>query len=455
VRTLGVAGVVVLVAGMLAGCHKPQEIEEPWPRMGKNYEAQLPPGALALRKITDPREIPDFTQACTDTAGLREAIAGSLAYLAKPSSRERFPYGGVTHEQAAAGLRAFAALLDSGKTPQEMNAALREQFDVYISVGCDYRGTVLFTAYYTPIFDASPVATERFRWPLYRPPADLVKGPDGTPLAPMPDRRTIETQNLYAGNELVWLADPFEAYVAQIQGSVRLRMTDGSEMTAGYTANNGHPYNSVRAELVKDDKIGKRDGLPAMLAHFKAHPDEVQPYTWRNPRYIFFAVIDDGRPRGCLNEPVTPYRTIATDKRIYPPACLAFLSTTMPQRRGAAIEDVPLTGFALDQDAGGAIRAAGRCDLYVGIGPEAGELAGRAQNEGRLYYLFLKPSNLPPQTLTPAPAAAVAPPAEPGAAGAPAARGGPFATGPMYSVATTTSSNPTRFVLFLVQRSVT
>jgi len=187
---------------------------------------------------------------------------------------------------------------------------------------------------------------------------------------------------------------------------VRLRMPDGSEMTAGYTANNGHPYNSVRAELVKDRKIGPRDGLPAMLAYFKAHPDEVQPYTWRNPRYIFFAVIDDGRPRGCLNEPVTPYCTIATDKRIYPPGCLAMVATAMPQHRGDTIEDAPLSLFALNQDAGGAIRAAGRCDLYVGIGPEAGDLAGRAQNEGRLYYLFLKPSLLPPEPLTPAPPAA-------------------------------------------------
>jgi hypothetical protein len=37
----------------------------------------------------------------------------------------------------------------------------------------------------------------------------------------------------------------------------------------------------------------------------------------------------------------------------------------------------------------------------VGIGPEAGDLAGRAQNKGRLYYLFLKPSLLPPEPLAP------------------------------------------------------
>jgi membrane-bound lytic murein transglycosylase A len=45
--------------------------------------------------------------------------------------------------------------------------------------------------------------------------------------------------------------------------------------------------------------------------------------------------------------------------------------------------------FLFDQDTGGAIRTAGRADIYLGIGPEAEELAGRTRVEGQLYYLFL------------------------------------------------------------------
>jgi membrane-bound lytic murein transglycosylase A len=50
-------------------------------------------------------------------------------------------------------------------------------------------------------------------------------------------------------------------------------------------------------------------------------------------------------------------------------------------------------GFALDQDTGGAIRAAGRCDVYMGVGDHAGELAGGTYREGQLYYLFIKPDS--------------------------------------------------------------
>ena len=356
-----------------------------------DYDAQLPPGKLALRKITDPRMIPDFTRACTDTAGMRESVQNSMNYLAKPSSQKFFPYDTVTHAQAVASLQAFTSLLDSGKSPREINQLIRENFDVYISIGCDDRGTVLFTGYYTPIFDASPVRTERFKFPLYKQPPGLTKLPDGRPSQPMPDRRAIDSSGMYAGNELVWMGDKFECYVAHIQGSARLRMPGGQEITVGYTANNGHDYKSVREELVKDGKIEKRAGLPSMIAFFKQNSPLVDEYIYRNPRYIFFAEVKDGRPRGSINEPVITMRSIATDKKIFPPAGVAFVSTMLPQFAGGQIIDVAYQGFACDQDTGGAIRAAGRCDVYMGVGANAGQLAGRAQNEGKLYYLFLKP----------------------------------------------------------------
>jgi membrane-bound lytic murein transglycosylase A len=64
--------------------------------------------------------------------------------------------------------------------------------------------------------------------------------------------------------------------------------------------------------------------------------------------------------------------------------------TTLPQMSLSNIVKQPYGGFALDQDTGGAIRAAGRCDIYMGEGDQAGRLAGQTYQEGRLYYLFLK-----------------------------------------------------------------
>ena len=58
---------------------------------------------------------------------------------------------------------------------------------------------------------------------------------------------------------------------------------------------------------------------------------------------------------------------------------------------------VPFRGFMLDQDTGGAIRAAGRADIYMGTGPQAESLAGKQLHEGELYYLAVKPERMAPQ----------------------------------------------------------
>jgi membrane-bound lytic murein transglycosylase A len=363
------------------------------------YDRPLPPGASALRKITNPLEIPDFTMACLNPTGLREAIDHSRDYLHKPSSRQFFPVSGITHSQALESLDAFAELLDSGIRGPLLNQAIRNRFDVYTSVGCDDNGTVLFTGYYTPIFNGSLTRTEQFKYPLYEQPDDLVKEPtgeilgrkmpDGT-ITPYPPRAVIEDSRMLQGKELAWLSDPFEAYIAHVQGSAKLQLPDGKMTTIGYAANNGHEYESVAKALVRDGKIsGDKISLSAMIDYFKRYRDQVTMYVRRNPRYVFFRK-EGGPPLGCLNEPVTTLRSIATDKSIFPRASLTFISTTLPQAMGSTVVNQLYSGFALDQDAGGAIRAPGRCDVYMGVGDMAGKLAGQTYQEGRLYYLFLK-----------------------------------------------------------------
>ncbi len=384
---------LLLVWLFFSGCRThPEQIETP-------YDRPLPPGAHALRKITDPAEIPDFTMACLDLKDLLDAVGNSLSYLSKPSSRGFFPSGEITHARAVESLEAFGDLLDSGLRGRQLNQAIREKFDVYISVGCDDRGTVLFTGYYTPIFAGSQVRTEEFRYPLYKQPDDLVKGPDGAILGrrtsdgritPYPVRAVIEAARILRGKELIWLSDAFESYIAHVQGSAKIRLPAGQLMTVGYAANNGHEYRSVGRELVNDGRIQSDQlSLSAMIDYFKANADEVDTYVRRNPRFVFFRA-EDGEPRGSLNEWVTPMRTIATDKSIFPRGCLAFISTTLPRAMGGRAVNQPYSGFALDQDTGGAIRAAGRCDVYMGVGDTAGTLAGQTYQEGRLYYLFLK-----------------------------------------------------------------
>lgn len=394
-------GTAVIIA-VIAGCKTPPVVEEP------DYERQLPPGKHALRKITDPAMIPDFTFACYNTLDLRRALDHSLSYMSKTSSRQFFPSNGITHDHAVASLRAFGTLLDQGLVGRPLEEAIRAQFDFYMSVGCDDRGTVLYTGYYTPIFDGSMTRTERFRYPLYAQPKDLVKGPQGEILGRQlpggaieryPDRLQIDQSGMLQGQEIAWMADPFEVYITHVQGSAKLRLPDGSLKTLGYTATNGHEYQSVGQKMIADGIVPASGlSLKAMIDYFKANPNQIDKYIYHNPRYVFFRT-DEGDPRGSLNEPVIPLRSIATDKAIYPRASMTLLQTRLPRPLGGGISRMPYTGFALDQDTGGAIRAPGRCDVYMGVGDEAGRMAGQVYEEGTLYYLFLKPGLSPTLTL--------------------------------------------------------
>jgi len=392
--------ILLLVAVVLIGC-RPQVKEAKI-----LYDRPLAPGQPALRKITNPYELPDLTMACLNLTDLRATVNNSLSYLSKPSSRQFYPCGEITHSRAVESLQAFAQLLESGLVGKQLNDAVLAKFDVYTSVGCDDRGTVLFTGYYTPIFDGSLSRSDRFVYPLYQQPDDLVKGPTGEILGrrgpdgqitQYPPRAVIEASGMLNGKELAWLGDPFEAYIAHVQGSAKIKLANGELATVGYAANNGQEYRSVNEELIKDGKISAEQmSLSAMIEYFKKYKEQVNNYVRRNPRFVFFRK-EDGPPHGSLNEPVTPMRTIATDKSIFPRGCLAFISTTLPRQTGGAIVKQLYSGFVLDQDTGGAIRAPGRCDVYMGVGDTAGKLAGQTYQEGRLYYLFLKSTTVIPE----------------------------------------------------------
>ncbi len=373
--------VILLAVLIITGCKS---------KPAKDYGHQLPPGRVALEKITDPAKIPDFTWACSNLKDLEIAINNSLDYYNHQSSQAYFPYLDITHERAVASLKAFKDLFQMNLSADELNRIIRERFDVYRSVGCDGLGTVLFTGYYSPIFDGSLTQTGLYQYPLYKQPPDLIKGPDGTILAPYPPRSQLESSGKLKGLELIWLKDPFEVYVAHVQGSALIRLPDGKMVTVGYAANNGQDYKSIGLELVKDGKLSAKElSLARMIEYFQQHPGDVVTYVNRNPRFVFFQ-LGEGRPRGSLNTPVIPYRSIATDKAVYPRGGLAYIKTHLPTLNGYRISEQPYGGFALDQDTGGAIRAPGRCDVYMGQGALAGRLAGHTYREGNIYYLFVK-----------------------------------------------------------------
>lgn len=330
----------------------------------------------------------------SDRGALIAAIDHSLDYLQTPAAIEayrNYALADFNLERVRLSLERFRQLVLTTRSPEALQTAVLREFDLYQSIGNDNNGTVSFTGYFEPTYPASRIPTAKFRYPLYRLPPNFSQWP-----TPHPTRFDLEgadglqgSQGKLRGLEIVWLRDRLEAYLVQVQGSARLQLTDGSTLSIGYAGRTDYPYVSLGRELVNAGKIAESGlTLGAVIEYFHQHPTDLDVYLPRNNRFVFFKETAGSPAIGSLRVPVTAGRSIATDKTLMPPGALALIQTELPVGGDAA---APISRYVLDQDTGGAIRGAGRVDLFVGTGTTAGEQAGLINQTGQLYYLLLKP----------------------------------------------------------------
>ncbi|MEE2907963.1 MAG: MltA domain-containing protein [Planctomycetota bacterium] len=396
----GFIGLIVLVG--LTACTQ-EKVETGANIATKEYSRPLPEGRQALVRVTDPERLPDL-----DTAWegrdlfLRDSMDESITWFDKQSTLEWYPHCGIDHARARASVVAMRELIEESPDASSFRRGLLEQFDVYESIGCDDEGTVLFTGYFSPVLEGKTRPNDPNDAPLFRRPSDLVTHPTtGEPLGrrradgeieSWPTRREIESDAPFDGTELVWVDDPLSAYIAHINGSAKLRLEDGSFMYVGYDGKTDREYKGLGVSLVESGLADPSQlNLPTVRRLYKRHPGQVGDLILDNDSYVFFREYDGGTwPAGSLGFPVTTERTIATDKSVYPRGGVVLVETETNTFGGVK----PFTQFMLDQDTGGAIRAPGRADLYMGTGSAAEILAGGQFAEGKLYYFFLKPERV-------------------------------------------------------------
>ena len=384
---------IALLLGLAtSGCAAPRS-------KAPDYGRPLPVGAAALLPLQPGEQAPDLRSTWLAREEVLPALDRSIGWMNAASSKRHFPMAGIGHDRAKRSLVRFRELLMETAGPGVFDRAIRDEFQWFKSAGWDGKGGgVLFTGYCTPILEGSAVPNADYRHPLFGLPEDLAKGPDGTILGrrlpggvleEYPTRRAIEASGMLNGRglELVWLESPLDAYIAHVNGSAFVELRDGSMARFGYAGKNGRPYSSLGSALIEDGVMKSSEmSLTGLRRWARENPEQVEEYLHRNDSYVFFTPIE-GNPRGSLNLEVEPTRTLATDKTLFPRASLVFVSASLPDTTGRSR---PFRQLMLDQDTGGAIRTAGRADIYVGIGPEAERRAGATKSEGQLYYLFTR-----------------------------------------------------------------
>lgn len=252
------------------------------------------------------------------------------------------------------------------------------------------------TGYFEPEFEGSLTRSEEYPTPLYgRPPELVTRMPDdawpsldpalsaarktANGLQPFADRAEIETGALDGhGLEILWMRDPVDRFVLQVQGSGRIRLPDGSVTRLVYAGRNGHAYTSLGRVLSERENIPPAEmTMDVLIARLKADAGFARDLIRLNRSFVFFARRDDlpaeSGPIGGAGLPLTPLRSIAIDRNVWPYGLPVWIDATLPDGDGGMERFARLM---VAQDTGSAILGPARLDLFVGSGAKAGHRAG-------------------------------------------------------------------------------
>ena len=265
----------------------------------------------------------------------------------------------------------------------------------------DGRTAGLLTGYFEPLLDGRRQPDARFRHPLHRAPQGLgVRKPF---LSRSDLARTAEGRAALAGRELVYLADPLDVLLIQVQGSGRIRLQDERDdqgqpkvVRLAFAGHNDQPYVSVARWLVEQGAFTlDQASWPAIRNWATTNPARVDEMMHANPRVVFFREepLPDPNvgPNGAQGVPLTPGRSIAVDRDSVPLGTPVWLDSTVPQTWSATSAGAVaplLQRLVMAQDTGGASLGAVRADYFWGWGDEALAMAGRTKQNLAMWALW-------------------------------------------------------------------
>ncbi|MGQ0580018.1 MAG: murein transglycosylase A [Betaproteobacteria bacterium] len=296
-----------------------------------------------------------------------------------------------------------AAAQIPGEDPAAVRRFFESSFVPYTVHNADGSAEGLVTGYFEPLLRGSRTPSKTYRYPLYAVPDDLLvidlvdaqpslKGVrlrgrlQGNKVVPYYTRAEIERgEAAVRGREILWVDDAVELFFLQVQGSGRVKMPGGEVVRVGFAEHNGHPYQSIGRLLVERGELPQdKASMQGIKQWGKQNPDLLPLLLQQNPAYVFFREMPSSSPGpvGALGVALTPGRSIAVDSSIVPLGAPVYLSSTWP------LSAQPLNRLVLAQDSGSAIKGAVRADFFWGFGDEAGQIAGRMRQSGRMWVLY-------------------------------------------------------------------
>jgi membrane-bound lytic murein transglycosylase A len=289
------------------------------------------------------------------------------------------------------------------------DAAARAMFEAefvpYIASG-NAGPTGKLTGYYVAEIRASKTRHGKFQTPVLGRPDDLVMVDltgfirdahgrriwgrmDGGKLVPYFTRREIRKGALARrGLELLYADDPVDVLFAQIEGSGKAILEDGTEVWLEFAGKNGRAYRGVGGVLRGGGFLQPGQGtMQGIRQWFHDHPTRFDEIADQDASYVFFQVSEQPGAVGSQYTILTAQRSMAVDRAFIAMSTPIWVEThaPVPGKKGVT---ALWRHLLIAQDTGAGIMGAVRGDIYWGDDAAAAERGGRMGGPGR-YWLLL------------------------------------------------------------------
>ena len=253
----------------------------------------------------------------------------------------------------------------------------------------------MLTGYYEPLLQGSLKKSERFKYPVYGKPYDLVVQDDGSgkdkrvkgrmekgKFVPYYTREQITKRKMNAPI-LCYVDDKIDLFFMEVQGSGRVGLDDGRVLFIGYSETNGYSYKSIGRELFNRGVFASLDevSMQNIKRYLLKNPTKMDEILNTNQSYVFFKHMDQ-KATGSLGLVLTPERSVAVDKAFIPLGSLIAIKSSAPL--------YTIDKFVFAQDTGGAIKGPNRADMFMGYGPRAASIAGELKSPLEIWIMVPK-----------------------------------------------------------------
>ena len=292
----------------------------------------------------------------------------------------------------------YGKLCSEAENVIDARTFIKDNFRPYRIQNDNANNEGLLTGYYEAQIHASYQKSERYKYPIYATPKDLVvvdlstiypelkhyrlRGKlQGNRIVPYYTRGEAALNDMNA-SVLCYCDSPIDKFFLEVQGSGIAKLDDNSSIYLGYDNQNGHKYRSIGKYLIAHHELNKEEvSLQSIKKWLQEHPDRVDEVLNYNNSMVFFSKRKQSAT-GALGVELKPMYSVAVDKRYISLGSMLYLH--------ADSNSTKINKIVFAQDTGGAIKGPVRADLFVGSGEKALELAGHLKAPLKLWLILPK-----------------------------------------------------------------